>query len=168
MRDDSKPPGAQGGSSMNRPRLRLVVASAADHAPNLEADSPGEAPDVSVPFEAFVWKSDIFGGVRIDLSSIDRQFRHTALARVRAGVRGRGKAELTQDDGLLEVQFGLTDDELAAGAVLLDDYRDALLTYLGLPAEAVLDQVIAPFNVTPETRERVERAMFRYGLHAID
>ena len=125
---------------------------------------PGDAPDVSVSFETFVWRSPIFGGVILDVRSIDRRFLEARLPSISAGVRGRGKAELFGDK--LAVQFGLTSEEVEEDS-LLDLYRDGLLNYLGLSADLVLVQRVAEVAVEPHVEAEVERHLRALGLRAL-
>lgn len=129
-----------------------------------EDATAGDAPDVSAPFEAFVWKSRVYGGVLLNVQSIDRPFLEARLPSIIAGVQGRGKAEIFGNK--LAVQFGLTDAEVEDGE-LLDQYRDALLSYLGLTFEAVLIQRIAEPVVDLEVVDEVENSLRKMGLRAI-
>jgi len=117
-----------------------------------------------MPVEALVWEANCRVGLQLNVGGIDRRFLAPRLAAVEEGLRGRGYAEVRDD--VLTVEFGLMEAE-AASTSLLEQYRDALLDFLGLPVAALLDQRIAAPQLTPELVEEADQIVRQIGLRAI-
>lgn len=149
---------------MKRGELRVVSDS--DSAQRLaeRQTEVGDAPDISMPNEALIWRSSVRAGVQVDVSGVERRFLERRLHEVRAGVMGRGFVAI--DNGLLTVEFGLTDREIDGDDVLVA-YTDALLEYLGLPDSAIVEQRVAGVHLTPDAEAEAERLTRRLGIRAL-
>lgn len=140
---DLPPPNEERDEPMFRHPLRVITS------PKRRGDAlvaggpellPEDVPDVSLPLDAYAWRTPHWAAILLDVSSVEPRFMWQKAEQLRQGVHGRGKVDFW--DGKLAVHFALTDNEKDGGRAeeLLAEYRDSLLGFVGLSADTVIGE----------------------------
>jgi len=130
-----------------------------------QVDKLSTVPDISVPSEWLLWRSEKRAGILVELPPMDPHFAQKIAEEVGLGLRGRGSC-LISERGRLFADFGVTDEEAASCEILIE-YGHHLIKHLGVDFSAILIAEIEEITPDEEVIKEADEAIRRFGMHAI-
>jgi hypothetical protein len=139
--------------------------------PRLSPESESELgtmPDISVPRDWLLWRSEWRAELLIELPPMESRFAENMVEQLAPGLAGRGFSAITPDGNLL-VSYGVTEKEAENGdsSDILVGYGALLVRHFGLPYESVIDHVIGKYIYDPNALDETDRMIRQIGLRAV-
>jgi hypothetical protein len=126
----------------------------------------GTIPDISVPLDWLIWRSNVRAGILIDLPAMHPRFSQKIADQISLGLKGRGIC-LISERGRLFAGFGVTEEE-ASSETMVIEYGGRLLHHLGLGPEALLlASIDKEVEADDEVTREADEAIARLGIRAV-
>lgn len=144
--------------SMETHHLHIVEQSSSlsDESRPFESDLAPGVPDIRVSTEQAteLWKREVTAYVVIEIPEMDRGVLKQLVRQIWKGIGDRGACDQVGPRAIAALY--MTYDDGPEQQAMLQKYANALLEYLHLPQEALLESVITKESLPEEDREIID------------